>query len=120
MWKDILIKKERIRERAAARLTQSFLSTALANAGMPIKLLREILSGLSTTELKHYGRMVQVMKPELIKKIVDLWIKYREMIGDKVKTGTETVREEDFNQASEEEIIQLRKYLLHLLETKNL
>jgi len=118
MWKDILIKDKRYRY--GKRLTESFLSTALAKAGMPIKLLREILQGLSTTELKHYGRMVQVMKPELIEKIVDLWIKYREMIGDNVKDAGSPVREEDFNQASEEEIIQLRKYLLHLLETKNL
>ena len=117
MWKDILIKE---RKTTASLRFKTMLSTELSKAGMPIKLLREILIGLSRKELLHYGKMVEVMKPELIKKIVDLWVKYRELIGDKVTSGQETVREEDFNQATEEEIAQLRKYLLHLLETKNL
>jgi hypothetical protein len=116
MWEDILIKDKSL----AAQRFKTMLSTELSKAGMPIKLLREILTGLSRKELLHYGKMVEVMKPELIKKIVDLWVKYREIIGDRVKSGMNTVREEDFNQATEEEITQLRKYLLHLLETKNL
>lgn len=117
MWKDILKSKEL----AAQRLSQSILSTTLSQAGMPIKLLREILDRLSKKELRHYGKMVEVMKPELIKKIVDLWVRYRELIGDKVASfAGENVKEEDFNQATEEELEQLKKYLLHLLETKNL
>lgn len=112
MWEDIL--------KGDSRKFTTLLSAELSKAGMPIKLLREILYGLSRKELVHYGKMVQVMKPELIKKIVDLWVRYREVIGDRVKEGTGRVMEEDFNQAKEEEIIQLRKYLLHLLETKNL
>lgn len=117
MWKDILKSKER----TAQRLSKTILSTTLSQAGMPIKLLREILDRLSEKELRHYGKMVQVMKPELIKKIVDLWVRYRELIGDRVRThaGADVI-EEDFNQATEEELEQLKKYLLHLLETKNL
>ena len=111
MWEEIL--KSRF---------DAFLSEELIKAGMPVKLLREILDGLSLKELKHYGRMVKVMKPELIKKIVDLWVKYRVLIGDKLRGdgASNTVYEEDFNKASPEEIVPLRKYLLHLLETKNL
>tara|TARA_R100000951_G_scaffold116654_1_gene129611 strand:+ start:10468 stop:10812 length:345 start_codon:yes stop_codon:yes gene_type:complete len=114
MWEDIL--------KGDSRKFETMLSVELSKAGMPIKLLREILHGLSRKELLHYGKMVQVMKPELIKKIVDLWVRYREVIGDKVRVAgaDSNVNEEDFNQATEEEIIQLRKYLLHLLETKNL
>jgi len=64
-----------LKRRAVEKRT---LSRKVVDLGMPVALAREIINTLDTSEVKKYGRMIEVMKDETIKKAIDMYLKKRQ------------------------------------------
>jgi len=94
------------------------LSRKIVDLGMPIALAREIINSLDTSEVKKYGRMIEVMKEETIKKAIDMYLKKRQEADRKMSSteGTTFAREEYFT-TTPENARAYSRYFLHLLET---
>ena len=94
------------------------LSRKIVDLGMPIALAREIINSLDTSEVKKYGRMVEVMEDRTIKKAIDMYLKKRQEADRKMSSleGTTFAREEYFT-TTPENARAYSRYFLHLLET---
>lgn len=94
------------------------LSRKIVDLGMPIALAREIINSLDTSEVKKYGRMIEVMEDRTIKKAIDMYLKKRQEADRKMSSleGTTFAREEYFT-TTPENARAYSRYFLHLLET---
>ena len=104
-----------LKRRAVEKRT---LSRKVVDLGMPVALAREIINTLDTSEVKKYGRMIEVMKDETIKKAIDMYLKKRQEADRKMSSveGTTFAREEYFT-TTPEKARAYSRYFLHLLET---
>ena len=82
----------------------------MVDLGMPIPLAREIINSLDTSEVKKYGRMIEIMKDETIKKAVDIYLEKRQE-ADITPTAKESFSTTPENARA------YSRYFLHLLET---
>lgn len=115
-WKNIIKKNLR---GGSGDNRKTIMYHRLVFAGkLPIALANEVLKNVTSDELKKYGRMLEVMSDELVEKVVNKYLRYRTMLGDKAQMGTTHVREDDFNLLEPEEVRLLTRYLLHLIETR--
>jgi len=116
-WKDII--RKNLRGSGGDNAKTIMYNRLVLGGKLPVALANEVLQNVTSDELRKYGRMLEIMSDELVEKVVNKYLKYRTMLGDKAQDGSfSRVRQEDFNLLEPGEVRLLTRYLLHLIETR--